>query len=94
MSYFEDDFDPSFHTGEENAAHAEERLAELEARYNTDPVFRQTVDELAAIGDDLDAAQRGLVQLEHDDPVGMTVFGGSDSWLEPRLSGEIDTRPK
>lgn len=46
------------------------------------------------IGDQLDAAQEQLERVAHDDLMGFTMFGDRDEWLEPRLSGQIDTRPK
>lgn len=95
MSFDDDDWDPFWHTPEENAAHDEERLAWLESKYQTDPVFRARIDELNAWDDAMDEQQRGLERIAHDDLIGLTMFGDRDeSWLEPRLAGEIDTRPK
>jgi hypothetical protein len=50
--------------------------------------------EVMEMADDLDDAQKALERVYHDDPVGAVFFSEDDSWLEPRLSGEIDTRPK
>jgi hypothetical protein len=74
-----DDFDPESHTEEEIRAH-------YEARYDADPVFRLRVDELADMNANLDAQQRALEQLQHDDPVGMVWFGDRDDWVDSRLS--------
>jgi hypothetical protein len=76
---FDDDFDPEMHTAEEIRAH-------FLARYDADPVFRLRVDELAEMIASMDTQQRGLEQLQQDDPVGMVWFGDDDQWVDSRLS--------
>jgi hypothetical protein len=81
-----DDFDPDYHTPEEIAAHAEERLSELEWEYENNPAFRARVDELKEMSANMNTQQRGLEQLQHDDPVGLVWFGEDDDWVDSRLS--------
>ena len=34
----------------------------------------------------LDAEQAALDQLQHQDPLGVTIFGDRDAWVDSRLS--------
>ena len=81
---FDDDWDPFWHTEEENAAHAEERLQRLEAQYENDPVFRFEVDHVD-LNADLDDHLDDLERLIRDDALGFYWFADRPNWINARL---------
>jgi hypothetical protein len=47
---------------------------------------RRQVAEVYQLERQLDDQQRGLEQLQQDDPVGLVWFGDRDSWVDKRLA--------